>query len=235
MKIVTTVRCFNEEDNIDRFISCYWFSDKIIISDGGSTDKSLQILEHYKRWWPNKIEIIHFNEQKTVNGQLWNDDNPHIQYVIDAGKAENPDWIIFDDMDCVPNYELRKNARKLLEVTEHNQANAFRLYMWGDTEYFPLMSNFFDPNYVSLWAWKPAEKNIYANQDVHHGTILGLDENHLKIMPPLCLLHKSWHPDTIEDKIARYRAVGIDMNHPLQFAGAPTALPEWAREYEIPV
>lgn len=46
MKIVVAVRCYNELNNIERFVRAYSFADKIIISDGGSTDGSLD--EHDK-------------------------------------------------------------------------------------------------------------------------------------------------------------------------------------------
>jgi len=228
MKIVVVARCFNEIKNIDRFITSYLFADKIIISDGGSNDGSYEYLRRLASY--GQVRVIKFEQQRLVNGQLWNDDNPHIQYIIDAGKAENPDWIILDDMDDVPNKTLREDARRILEETDSNQVNAFRLYMWGDDQYFPQMNNNFDPNYTSLWAWRPDKVDIHADLSQHHGTFVGFDSNALRLPIPNCLLHKSWHPDTIQAKIDRYTAVGIGMNHPLNFAGAPQPLPEWAVE-----
>lgn len=230
MKIVTVVRCFNEIKNIQRFINGYFFSDKIIISDGGSTDGSYEELLKWQERMPGLIKIIRFDQQKNINGELWNDDNPHMQYVFDAGKAENPDWLIYDDMDDIPNYHLRHNARKLLEESPLNQVNAFRLYMWGDKQYFPQMNDHFNTNFTSLWAWKPEFVNIHADQSQHHGTILGVTD-HYDVPLPNCLLHKSWHPDTIQAKIDRYTKVGISMSHPFGFAGNPTDLPEWAAEH----
>lgn len=233
MKIVTVARCFNEINNIERFIRGYSFSDKIIISDGGSTDGSIELLQKLEDEYApiDKIHVHYFKEQKNVNGQLWNDDNPHIQFVIDLGKAQSPDWLILDDMDDVPNFTLREQARDILSNCTYNQVNAFRLYMWGDTQYFPQMNNYFEDNFTSLWAWKPEFVNIYADLSQHHGTILGVGE-HYNLQPPHCLLHKSWHPDTIQAKIDRYQAVGISMNHPLGFAGHPVDLPDFARENE---
>lgn len=232
MKIVTVARCFNEENNIDRFMKAYSFADKIIISDGGSTDRSLEILKWYETEWAGQVKLIHFENQKTVNGQLWNDDNPHLNYVINAGKAETPDWIILDDMDDVPNFLLRENARRILEETQESQIHAFRLYLWGNDQYFPLMNNFLADDWQSLWAWQPKLTDIHADNTQHHGTIVGIDGNARKLKTPYCLLHKSWHPDTIQRKMDRYNAVGIEMRHPLNFAGTPQPLPDWAEEYE---
>jgi glycosyltransferase involved in cell wall biosynthesis len=224
MKIVVAVRCYNEEKNIKRFLHGYDFADLIIVSDGGSSDKSVDMLT-----FRYKVKLLRFNQRETLNGETWNPDAPHMNFVLDAAKAENPDWIIFDDMDDVPNYLLRKQARGILEACTSPQVNAFRLYMWGDTQYFPYMNRNFDPTYRSLWAWKPSQIDIRADPSKHHGTIIGTTTDNYGIDPPLCLLHKSWHPDTVDAKIKRYNALGIDFGDPLGFAGTPDNLPEYAR------
>ncbi len=225
MKIVVAVRCYNEEKNIERFLRGYDFADVIVVSDGGSTDKSLELLSNR-----DKVKLIHFDQRENLNGEIWNPDNPHINFVLDAAKSENPDWLIFDDMDDVPNYLLREQARGIFEACDKPQVNAFRLYMWGDGHYFPHMNRSFDPAYRSLWAWNPKEINIGADLAQHHGTIIGTAANNLGIDTPLCLLHKSWHPDTIDKKVARYNKLNIHMGRPESFAGEPLPLPEWARE-----
>jgi glycosyltransferase involved in cell wall biosynthesis len=224
--IITVTRCLNEEKNIERFINGYRFSDLIIVSDGGSTDKSLDILWQYRSF----VQVLNFNQTVEINGVNWNPDNPHINFIIDAAKSYNPDWIILDDMDDVPNELLKLDARKILTETDKVQVNAFRLYLWGDSQYFPQMNNNFDPAYKSLWAWKPKEVNIAADNNQHHGTIIGLAEDPLGLDTPYCLLHKSWHPDTIQAKVDRYNKIGIKMNHPLEFAGVPVELPNWGYE-----
>lgn len=230
MKIVVITRCYNEEKNVERFLHGYSFADKIIVADGGSTDNSKKLLRKDK-----KVEVLDFKQIEILNGQRWNPDNPHLQFVIDAGVAENPDWLILDDFDCVPNKSLRDMSTKMffqdLDFWGFEQINAFRLYLWGDTEYFPKMNNWFDPLYRSLWAWKPSKLNVRADLSKHHGTILGtVDKSAFPIELPCCLLHKSWHPDTIEEKLKFYKDIGIQMGHPYMFAGKPESLPEWARE-----
>ena len=225
MKIVVAVRCYNEEKNIERFLHGYDFADLIIASDGGSADKSVEMLTGR-----DKVKLLHFDQRETVGGQTWNPDSLHMNFVISAAEAEGPDWIILDDMDDVPNYLLREQARDILENCGHSQVNAFRLYMWGDTQYFPHMNRDFSPEYRSLWAWKPKDLNIYAHPKVRHGTILGTSADYCGIDPPLCLLHKSWDPDTIDAKIERYNALGLEAHHPLVFAGEPIELPEYAHE-----
>lgn len=224
MNIVVAVRCYNNAEYVHRFLRGYDFADQIVVSDGGSTDGSVELLQG-----KNKVKLIHFEETETLGGHTWNPDAPHMNYVLDAAKSLDPDWLIFDDFDCVPTLDLRTAARDIFMESENVQINAFRLYLWGEKQYFPLMNNYFDPNYTSLWAWRPKELNIRADMNLRHGTLLGLaTENIMRLQTPFSLLHKSWHPNTINDKINKYNAVGIEMSHPTTFAGNPEKLPLWA-------
>ena len=45
MKIVVAARCYNNEKHIERFLHGYSFADRIVVSDGGSTDNSIQLLK----------------------------------------------------------------------------------------------------------------------------------------------------------------------------------------------
>ena len=91
------------------------------------------------------------------------------------------------------------------------------------------MNGFFDNNYTSIWAWKPKEVAVSADPKVRHGTIIGYIPDPLLLPIPNCLLHRSWHPDTIQAKIDRYNKLGLPMHHPTTFAGVPEPLPDWAR------
>jgi glycosyltransferase involved in cell wall biosynthesis len=228
LNIVVAVRCYNEEKNIERFMRGYDFADTIVVSDGGSTDNSVQILKRYP-----KVKLLHFTQQETMNGQTWNPDAPHMNYVLDHAKGLNPDWIIFDDMDDVPNHQLRNDARTIFDQMKYIRAyqiNAFRLYLWGDAQYFPWLNRDFDPAYKSLWAWNPSEIDICADESIRHGTLVGLSSNPYGLEPPHCLLHKSYSLETIDAKLERYNALGLPMLHPLETNGELKDLPEWAVE-----
>lgn len=228
MKIVVAVRCYNEERHIKRFLRQYDFADQIVVSDGGSTDDSVSILKKHEG---DKVKVIHYAHQETIEGHTWNEDSGHMNYVLDAGKALNPDWLIFDDMDCNPNRFLRDNARALLADIQLPQVNVFRLYLWGDTgKFFPKMNDDFNLLYTSLWAWNPKVLDIRADVNIRHGTLIGLHPEPYNIRPPACLLHRSWYPETIDKKIERYNALGLPMNHPFEFAGELKELPAWAME-----
>lgn len=223
MKIVVAVRCYNESKNIERFMRCYDFADHIVVSDGGSTDDSVSMLEKYP-----KVKLFHYGNYEIIAGHRWNPDAMHMNYVMDRGKELDPDWLIFDDMDDVPNVMLQKDARSLLEKADKPQVNAFRLYMWGESQFFPFMNRDFESSYRSLWAWKPKEINIMADISIRHGTIVNTMSDYYGLDIPYCLLHYSWHPDTIQQKMERYNNLGLPMSHPFEFAGSLQKIPEWA-------
>lgn len=233
MNIIVAVRCYNESRHIARFLKGYEFCNKIVISDGGSTDGSVEIIKAHPLY-QSKIQLLSFDGGETVNGQFWNTDAPHMNYVLDAAKELKPDWLLFDDMDCNPNWLLRDSARYILESLppHETQVNAFRLYLWGETgRYFPFMNRNFDPAYTSLWGWRPGHLDIRADPNVRHGTLIGTNPSPYNIELPFCLLHRSWYPDTIQAKVDRYNALGLPMNHPLEHPesyGKLEPLPEWA-------
>lgn len=228
MKIVVVTRCLNGLEYIDRFARGYDFADLIIVSDGGSTDGSLEAFKKY-----SKIQTVNFGIQKIINGYIWNPDNLHIQHAIDEGLKHDPDWIILDDLDDVPNYVLRDNARYVLENCEHHHVYAFRLYLWGSREFFPHMNRNFNLDYASMWAWQPKKTKVWTDKSQEHGT-LASDSSYIhKLGLPMCLLHASWHPNTIQAKVDRYNSIGLPMNHPLEHPeayGRPEPLPEWGVE-----
>lgn len=231
MNIVVAVRCYNEQKHLHNFLRGYGFANHIVISDGGSTDDSLKIIKSYPYDYP-KVHLLNYGHQETVNGETWNEDSGHMNFVLDAAKELKPDVLIFDDLDCNPNWLLRDCARYILGENKNSvQFNAFRLYLWGDTgKFFPKMNNYFDSLYTSLWAWRPSEIDIHADPSVRHGTLVGLDPNPYRIERPFCLLHRSWYPDTIDAKVERYNKLGLPMEHPFKFAGELETLPEWAVE-----
>lgn len=224
MKIVVSTRTLNESDHVEGFMKSYSWADIIVVIDGGSTDDTVKKLLEYSKV---KIYVSPYRVEK--NGYWHNPDNPNINYALQKGLDENPDFHILDDSDDFPNIELQKNARKIIEECQYPQINAFRFYMWNKDHYYPKMNNYFDINYTSIWGYYPNRMKIWADENVEHGTILGLTPNNYKIELPNCLLHYSWNSETIDKKIKRYNAIGLPMNRLEEFAGEMKPIEEWMR------
>ena len=97
VKISVALASFNEEANLERCLSSVQeWADEIVIVDGGSTDKTLEIAKHYqaKIIQTTNPPIFHINKQKALD-------------------ACNGDWILQLDADEVVSPKL---AHEILQV-----------------------------------------------------------------------------------------------------------------------
>ncbi len=103
MKLSVALAIFNEETVITRCLdSVYEMADEVVIVDGGSTDKTLEIIKKYDK--DEKIHVLH-------------EGNPpmfHInkQKAIEKCKGE---WILQMDADEVVSSELRHEIEDVVE------------------------------------------------------------------------------------------------------------------------
>ena len=232
MRIVVTVRCRNEERNIWRFCASYRWADAVLIADGGSTDRSLRIAAGF-----DNVTVRPFPEVVHSGTSIRNPEGRHTNFLFAWAEEEGADWIIFDDMDCVPNTAFRLAARGLLEAAEADScevAFAVRLYLFGEGQHFPHLAKpavqhkAWEP---SLWAWRASLGVRSGDEDWN----LSMPALHVRrrrdILPPLCLLHRPW-PDeeALARKMALYNGspVGAKLNDPRNWAGPLERLPEWA-------
>lgn len=230
--IVSIVRTLNEENNIVRFCTSYSDVDKILIADGGSTDRTKELASKF-----DNVSIRDFPERVMLNnGYFHNPEAEHINFLIGWANEYNPDWIIFSDCDCVPNKLLRTEIREILKSRDLDIVFVAPIFIYGDCYkgyWFPLLSN---PNNIPdhwetlLWAWRPKSR-IFAvrpnGTDIVHyefrcaDGIISNNKIH-NIYPPKCILHFDWGSDEIvERKITRYRKSGLIPNqkYPKEFGG----------------
>ena len=229
MKINVTVRTRDEERNIRTFCESYKDADKILVADGGSLDNTVEIAKTY----PN-VEVREFTERtEMANGYWRNNDSAHANFLFEWAKEENPDWIIYDDCDCWPNYALKQDFRKILAETDANVVMATRIYFWGKDKFFPKLSSPFKGFEPTLWAWRTG-LNVTtidcppAYWFAIEGKQIGDFREETKVLdlfPPYCLLHNAWPNENITRiKVNTYRESGLieGMLYPPDFGG-PTA------------
>jgi glycosyltransferase involved in cell wall biosynthesis len=235
MKIVVIVRARDEEHRIGKFCESYKDADQIIVSDGGSEDRTVEIASGY----PNVI-LSPFLERTELNHRFWrNNDSDHVNHLIREANKLKPNWIIFDDADCRPNYLLRQDYRSILEKSDKDYIMAVRIYFWGTDQYFPRMSSPGGQLEPSLWAWRGSLDFWTINNPPAYFFRVGdkktedMATDATSLFPPYCLLHYSWDsPDRVEHHIKNYRDSGFmpGYDSPLQFAGSLSPLEEWMRE-----
>jgi hypothetical protein len=231
MNIVVILRTRDEEQNIARFCTAYRWADKILIADGGSTDRTKEIALTF----PNVV-VQDYTVRKEMKNGLWrNPEAEHFTFLVEWAKSHNPDWIVQDDCDCVPNKYLQVDARNLLETTPHAQAYVLRLYLWRDGLCFintsqPTVRGVWE---TSMWAWKPNEVDMkFTNStNAFEFTPLVEEASRLNVLPPYCDLHYTWSDeDAMRAKLDFYEKSGQipGIRHPLEWAGEPVPSPDWA-------
>ena len=238
--IVVVVRTRNEARNIERFCHSYHDADSIIVADGGSEDDTVERALEF----PN-VDVIKYDKRvELANGYWRNNDSDHANFLFWYAQCmlPKPDWIIYDDCDCVPNENLRLSYREILRNCNDDFVMAVRLYLFGDGGmHFPYMAKPGDGHVnweTSLYAFRgnldfktvdvpPAYTFKFGDMDIKD---FRTDTYCLELFPPLCLLHYSWENiDALDKKLKTYRESGfIPMSHPLDFAGVLEPLPEWA-------
>lgn len=232
MRIYIIARALNEERHITRFLRGYEWADKIMISDGGSSDNTVRIARRHP-----KVEVRKFRRRVKCpeNHTLWmNPESAHFNHLINwLHEDELPDWVVYDDVDCVPTETLRKLARDVfgMQTDRVHQLLAYRLYLWGRSHYFPQLNEVGQ----SLWAWRPDKMDLRGDEtDPFQIAFLNYDEtpeHKYFLNAPLCLLHDGW-PDehAVQEKMRRYAAWGKPQLYPLESCGPLESLPNWAHE-----
>lgn len=108
MTLSICLATYNEETNIDKFLSSHLWADEIIVVDGKSEDNTQTIIKKYQKKYP-KIKLIvtdnhpifHLNKQKA----------------IDAATSE---WILQLDADEIISPSLHQEILKTIKTTKLN-------------------------------------------------------------------------------------------------------------------
>ena len=238
MKLVATVRTRNEEKHIKQYCESYSeFADVILIADGNSTDKTLEIASAYP-----KVQIRNYPVTVPMkDGSLRNPDGPHVQFLVDWATEIGGDWIVHQDCDQRPNSYLKKDVHNILSNTNRDFLQVTQIYLWGPDQYFPELSRWAGVWAQGLWAWRLSAGLKIIDKMPHYefsfDGVTSLDMNktgrELNVPPPYCFLHFGWQSEAeVVEHVNYYRRTGLieGMAHPLSFAGKPKPLETWMVE-----
>jgi glycosyltransferase involved in cell wall biosynthesis len=79
MKIIATLKSRNEEKNIRNAIESYDWADRILLADGGSKDKTIEIAREYP-----KVSVRNFTEKYYREDGSWrNYEGRHLNFLFD--------------------------------------------------------------------------------------------------------------------------------------------------------
>lgn len=236
MKICVLIRTLNEAHRIKKCCEAYQFADHILIADGGSSDKTVELALSFP-----KVSVKTFTSKVTLKNGFWrNPDGPHLNFLYEWGIAEGADWIISQDCDQRPNKYLKQDVRSILEKTDKDFLMVTQIFLWGKDYYFPKMSRS-SVWWQGLWAWR-ASANIRAIDHMPHYefTVDGVkaydfDKSNRteRILPPYCFMHFGWETDEMVDKqVEYYRRSGLvpETRHPLDYCGRLAEIEDWMIE-----
>jgi hypothetical protein len=190
-KIFVMLRTRNEERNIARFCQRYppENADKILISDGYSTDRTIEIAKTFSNtYFRPFMQIVQGD-----NGIWRQPEGKHFNFINKWAKEEgagDEDWVLWDDCDAYPTEAMVKDFRKIFadaEAKGKTCITAFHIYMWGSNEYFPAM-NLPGP---FIYAWK-VKCGMYWDEAESWGVIqrnVPPLESRYNIFEPYALLH----------------------------------------------
>lgn len=227
MGIVTVCRTLNEERNIELFCEEYSkISDLILIVDGGSEDKTIELAEGF-----DKVMVANFIPRVERDGVWRNPHGLHLNYMFYWAIAEGAEWIIYDDCDSLPNAHLKEVLPEHFGNPDVSVIKVRRLYVYKDEGHFPEMSE----AGFAKWAWRTTLRVGASEKDAwHHHMLFEETDKCVQIDFPSCLLHYSW-PDDEEIarkaafyKIAKSMQEGQKWSPPL-FGGKLEDLPEYAK------
>ena len=234
MKIIATARSRNEERHIIDYCLAYQFADEILIADGGSTDKTVELALQYP-----KVKVKNYPIQVQLkDGSFRNPDGPHVQFLVDWATAEGGDWIIHQDVDQRPNSFLKRDARSILSTMEKDFLQVTQIFLWDKEFYFPDLSFQGGSWMQGLWAWRLSTglkiidkmPHYEFSLDGEHSLDINKTNRHLDIQPPYCFMHYGWQTEKeTQEHVDYYDRTGLipGMNRPLQFGGKPKFLENW--------
>uniref|UniRef100_A0A6M3XL42 Putative glycosyltransferase n=1 Tax=viral metagenome TaxID=1070528 RepID=A0A6M3XL42_9ZZZZ len=185
--ISVAARCLNEEELIETFIKNHGFADEIIISDGGSTDRTRDIVDVLHNSYP--VRLVSFSERVPgVRGGWRNPEGKHVNFTIDQCKG---DWIWLTEIDAIPSLELQKSIRNIVKNSD-KKAVGSRLYYIAPRakgsayEHYPALLQGY-----GLTCWHKS-LGLRADPTRDFDPVIKFEQPQEILEPPMARVHLSW-------------------------------------------
>jgi hypothetical protein len=205
-KIYMLLRTRDEERNIRRFCEKHPSEnvDKIIVSDGLSEDKTVEIAQTFSNTCFHPFFEIVYGD----HGLFRQPEGKHLCFMSDWAIKEGAtaeDWLVLDDCDSYPTEAMVRDYRKIFEEADNRGMlgiGAYHLYLWGKDQYFPKANV---PGQI-LYAWK-VKCGVFWDKKVEWGVIPYNQpsiEKRYSINNPYALIHDFAPTQEIADKKWRF-------------------------------
>lgn len=226
VNVVVGMRALNEELLLPVALANYDFATFIVITDGGSTDRTKEIaLADERVIWHDFKERV-----PGVNGGWRNPEGKHMQFLIEKCEELEPDWLWITEVDAFPNLNLQRTATAILSQLDYDGIKLLQTYLMyiapdGQSHYPRTMQG---PGYT---AWKPGLATVDASADFDgQGRLFIAEQGKFDTHKIASRIHLTWETEeAIAAKDKFYQQVhGWCFNHPDATWGPREALPEWA-------
>lgn len=153
-RIFVLLRTRDEEYHIGKFLESYPPEniEKILISDGLSTDKTVEIAQTYPKTYFKPFNEIVYGDKGIFRQHEAKHHNFLEQWALDEG-AQPEDWIVADDTDSFPTKALIQHFTNIFNCADQQGKlgiSAYHIYLWRQDQYFPNANR---PGPI-VYAWK---------------------------------------------------------------------------------
>lgn len=218
MKIVAGACMLNEAYNVTDFCRNFSFADEIVLSDGGSTDNSVELAEKF-----DNVTVYHFNQRVTLSdGSFMNPEGPHHNFLLDKAEEHHPDWIVYQALDHRLNEKLRQDIRSLLADNQTDSLHTRMVYVFKKKHYLTGMGT--KPFCLAWKNYLPVR--MIEDKGPFHCEFDRIPEPNegLVVGKPYCVLHHTWPTEkVIKEKMRRYALWGRPMPN------RPDKEPQWGK------
>ena len=143
MLLTGLLRSYNEEAYMGMCLECLFeFCDEVVISDGGSTDRTKKIATSF-----DKVTWLDYPGGSVSDQGHWNHTANQLNFALPHCHGE---WIILQDVDQVYCERAKKHLREELEVSPHDAYVMYCIHYLGDTNHY-IKEAGVGPSMVRLW------------------------------------------------------------------------------------